>query len=89
MVRLYVHSIDHIKGLVGGFIWLTTIIFVPLRSDINSMARIIETVRSRIDLGLILDLHAYETTSKSVPNISSHHTGISTHQHHSHIDDVS
>ena len=67
-------------------------LFVLLCSNINSMARMIETVRSRIDLSLILDLHAYETTSKSIPNISSHqdsHAGNGTPQHHTHIDDVS
>jgi G3E family GTPase len=51
---------------------------------INSMAKIVETHRSKIDLGLILDLHAYDTSERALPqvlqNVGSHHidTAVST-----------
>lgn len=35
-------------------------------STINSMAKVVKTLRSRIDLNFILDQHAYETSSRSV-----------------------
>ena len=34
-------------------------------STINSMAKVVKTLRSRIDLNFILDQHAYETSSRS------------------------
>ncbi|XP_064386775.1 zinc-regulated GTPase metalloprotein activator 1-like [Halichondria panicea] len=43
-------------------------------SDINSMAKMVETLRSKIDLGLILDLHAYDSTSRSIPCTQSSHS---------------
>ncbi len=41
-------------------------------SGINSMAKMVETLRSRIELDLILDLHAYDSTSRSIPSTPSH-----------------
>ncbi len=54
-------------------------VFLCTCSCINSMAKMVETLRSRIELDLILDLHAYDSTSRSIPNTPSSHSNDGAH----------